>query len=169
MFCWTPIQYFRAEVRKVSLENMEDKILGFQFAPVSTKRTRPSYQDGSDQDEPETHQNRLSSQEWCNCQKCEKMSTGLECVCCHEIREVKAFHLKGKARRSWNTAASAIHRSSRLQMFFRICVLKRFAIFTGKHLCWSRFFKKIFLELLFFNFIKKRPRRRCFPVNIAKF
>ena len=39
-------------------------------------------------------------------------------------------------------------------MFLKIGVLKNFAIFTGKHLkaC---------------NFIKKR--RKCFPVNTAKF
>ena len=43
---------------------MEDKILGFQFEPVSAKPTRPSYNDGSEQDEPETQHNRLSSQEW---------------------------------------------------------------------------------------------------------
>ena len=42
--------------------------------------------------------------EWCNCEKCEKMSTSLECVCYHEIPAVKAFHLKFKARLSWNTA-----------------------------------------------------------------
>ena len=30
-------------------------------------------------------------------------------------------------------------RSSRLQMIFKIDVLKDFAIFTGKHLCWSLF------------------------------
>ena len=36
-------------------------------------------------------------------------------------------------------------------------VLKRFAIFTGTHLCWN----------LFFNFIKKRLQDRCFTV--AKF
>ena len=64
-----------------------------------------SNNDGSDQDEPETRHNRLSSQEWCNCQNCEQMPTRLECVCCHEIPEVKAFHLKGKARLSSNTAA----------------------------------------------------------------
>ena len=44
-------QYFHAEIWKISLENMEDKILGFQFEPVSTKSTQPSYNDGSDQDE----------------------------------------------------------------------------------------------------------------------
>ena len=42
---------------------MEDKILGFQFEPVSTKRTQLSYNDGSSQDEPEIDHNRLSSQE----------------------------------------------------------------------------------------------------------
>ena len=31
----------------------------------------------------------------------------------------------------------------------KICVLKNFATFTGKQLCWSLFFKKL-------NFIKKR-------------
>ena len=84
---------------------MEDKILGFQVEPVSAKPTCPSYNDGSNQDELETQHNRLGSQECCNCQNCKKMPTRLECVCCHEIPEVKAFHLKGKARLSWNTAA----------------------------------------------------------------
>ena len=28
-------------------------------------------------------------------------------------------------------------RSSRSEMFFKIGVLRNFAIFTGKHLCWS--------------------------------
>ena len=32
------------------------------------------------------------------------MSASLECVCCHEISPVKAFHLKFKAKLSWNTA-----------------------------------------------------------------
>ena len=40
--------------------------------------------------------------------------------------------------------------------------LKNFAIFTGKHLCWSLFFKVC-------NFIKKRLQHRCFPVDIAKY
>ena len=34
---------------------------------------------------------------------------------------------------------------------------KHFAIFTGKHLCWSC------------NFIKKRLQDRCFPRNVARF
>ena len=84
---------------------MEDKILSFQSEPVSHKWTQPSYNDGSDQDEPESKDNRLSSQEWCNCQNCEKIPIRLECVCCYEIPEVRAFHLRGKATLPWNTAA----------------------------------------------------------------
>ena len=36
-------------------------------------------------------------------------------------------------------ALSLNFKSRRLQMFFKISVLKNFAIFTGKHLCWSYF------------------------------
>ena len=35
-------QYFQAEIWKTSLGNMEDKILCFQFEPVSAKPTCPS-------------------------------------------------------------------------------------------------------------------------------
>ena len=40
------------------------------------------------------------------------------------------------------TAFLYTFRSSRLQMFFKIGLLKSFANFTEKHLCWSLFFKK---------------------------
>ena len=46
-------------------------------------------------------------------------------------------------------------RSSRSQIYFKIGVLKNFAMFTGKRLCWSLFLIKI-------------QAFRCFPVNIAK-
>ena len=42
-------------------------------------------------DELETQHNRLSSQESCNCQNCEKMPTRLESTCCHEIPEGISF------------------------------------------------------------------------------
>ena len=58
---------------------------------------------------------------------------------------------------------NAPSRRSRSQMFFKIGVLKYFAIFTGKHLRWSPF--SIMLPTR--NFIKKRHQHRCFPVNIA--
>ena len=38
-------------------------ILGFQFEPVPAKRSRPSYNDGNDQDNAEARYDRLSSQE----------------------------------------------------------------------------------------------------------
>ena len=40
----------------------------------------------------------------------------------------------------WNIIVS---RCGRSQMFFKISVLKRFANFTGKHLCWSLFLIKL--------------------------
>ena len=46
-------------------------------------------------------------------------------------------------------------KSSHLQMFFKIGVLKNFANFTGKHLCWGF----ILIDLLY----------RCFPVKFVKF
>ena len=36
-----------------------------------------------------------------------------------------------------------LYRSSRSQMFFKIGVLKNFAIFAEKHLCWSLFLIKL--------------------------
>ena len=57
-------------------------------------------------------------------------------------------------------------RSSRLQMFFKIVVLKSFANFTGKHLCWS-LFKNLQAEDLQLH--KKSLQHRCFLVKTAKF
>ena len=45
-------------------------------------------------------------------------------------------------------------------------VLKNFAIFIGKQLCWTLFNKFACFEAG--NFVKKRLQHRCFPVNIAK-
>ena len=49
--------------------------------------------------------------------------------------------------------------NSCLQMFYKMVALKNPAKFTVKHLCWSFFL---------INVIKKRLKRGCFPVNIAK-
>ena len=51
--------------------------------------------------------------------------------------------------------------------FFKIGVLKIFAIFAGKHLCWS--YLLIVTGLDAWNFVKKRLQHRCFLANIAKF
>ena len=61
-----------------------------------------------------------------------------------------------------------IVRSSRLQIIFKISVLKTFANFTLKHLWWSFFLIKLQFRRLAILF-KKKLLHRCFPVNIAKF
>ena len=56
-------------------------------------------------------------------------------------------------------------RSSRSQMSFKISVLKKFAIFTTKHLCWGLFltaFKPEGVQL----YLKMTPtEHRCFPLS----
>ena len=47
-------------------------------------------------------------------------------------------------------------------------IIRNFAKFTGKHLSQSLFFYNA-AGLETCNFIKKRLRHRCFPVNFAKF
>ena len=53
-------------------------------------------------------------------------------------------------------------------MYFRKGVLKNFAMFTGKHLCWSLFFNK-YAGLKASNIIKKRLQHNFFSVKFAKF
>ena len=55
--------------------NMENKILDFQFGPVCANQTRPNYSVGSKQDEAEIQNDRCSTPEWFNCEKCEEIST----------------------------------------------------------------------------------------------
>ena len=57
-----------------------------------------------------------------------------------------------------------IPRSSRSQMFFKIAVLKNFAVLSRKHLCWS-----LFLIKLACTFIKNDYNTVVFSVNIMKF
>ena len=118
---------------------MVDKILHFQLKPVYTKPTRQNYNDGSDQDEPETLHNRLSSQEWCICQNCKKIPSKLECMCCYEVPEFKTFHLKGKARLSWNTAALEFTEAVVRRCFSKHVFLKMSQYSQEKNLCWSLF------------------------------
>ena len=69
-------------------------------------------------------------------------------------------------------------------MFFKIAVLKNFANFTGKHLCWSLFLHKVaglrpatllkkrlhkVAGLRPATLLKKRLQHRSFPVKFAKF
>ena len=62
------------------------------------------------------------------------------------------------------------YRSIYSQLFFKIDVLKNFANFTGKHLCWSFFWINLKAgPKAASNFIKNRLRHRCFLVKFANF
>ena len=63
-------------------------------------------------------------------------------------------------------SGSRMYRSSRFQLFFKIGILKNFAIFTGRHFCWSLFNKVAGLQGC--NIMIRRLQHRCFPLNIAK-
>ena len=51
------------------------------------------------------------------------------------------------------------------ELFYKKAVLKSFAIFTGKHLCWIL----LLIKLQACNSVKKRLQHSCFPVSIARF
>ena len=55
--------------------NIENKIHNFQFGPGCANQTRPNYSVGSEKDEVEIQYDRWSTQEWPNCEKCEKILT----------------------------------------------------------------------------------------------
>ena len=77
----------------------------------------------------------------------------------HGFHQVKITYVLFQRKRH---SSAVVHScsSSRSQMFFKIGVLKIFAIFTGKHLRYSLF-------LIKFKDLKETSR--CFNVNIAKF
>ena len=100
--------------------NMENKIPGFQFEPVCAKQARPNYSVGNPL---QIQHDRLSTQECCNCEKCEKMLTSLEFVRCHEIPAFNAFHLNFKARLSWNAAVLELFVQKLLRNHFLVLVL----------------------------------------------
>ena len=58
-------------------------------------------------------------------------------------------------------------RSTCLQIFLKMGILKSFANFTGKHLYWSPFLRNLQAEGLQLH--KKRIQHSCFPVKFAKF
>ena len=71
---------------------------------------------------------------------------------------------KGMTTCCSNFLTESIIRSSHRRCSVKKAVLKKFADFTGKHLCWN-----LFLINFQTNFIKKRLQYRCFPVKFAKF
>ena len=71
-----------------------------------------------------------------------------------------------KTNTSFSLLLRSVVKSNRPEVLCEIGVLKNFAKLTEKHLCRSPFFNKN-AGLIFY--LKKRLRRRCFPVNLAKF
>ena len=61
-----------------------------------------------------------------------------------QTSEKKIIFFQNFNQRQCITLENKKDRSSRWQMLFKIGVLKNFASFTGKHLCWSLFLKKLF-------------------------
>ena len=57
-------------------------------------------------------------------------------------------------------------RSSRLQIFFKIGVLKSFSNFTEKHLCWRPFLKNLQAEVLQLH--KKKTPTQVFSCEVCK-
>ena len=86
------------------------------------------------------------------------MPSGLECVCCHEIPEVKAFHLKGKARLSWNTAALLFTEIVVCRCFSKYVFLK-ISLYSPENTC---FFEKIFFGVTFFKLYQKEIPAQVF-------
>ena len=71
---------------------------------------------------------------------------------------------------SLNSVSSlAKYRSCHRRCSKKVGVLKNFSNVTGKHLCWSLFLIKFQTGLKAYNFIKKRPQYRYFPVKFVKF
>ena len=77
---------------------------------------------------------------------------------------LKLFEFK-----DWSRNTKIIKKKQPPGIFYKKGALKNFAIFKGKHLRRSPFFIKFHEDLEACNFIKKKLRHRCFPVNIAKF
>ena len=54
------------------------------------------------------------------------------------------------------------------EVFYKKAVLKNFAIFTGKHMCWNLFLIKL-QAIRLTSLLKRDSNIRYFPVNIVKF
>ena len=77
----------------------------------------------------------------------------------------RRYSIKKARTRSYRKTQprTAGYRNSRSQMFFKIGVLKNFAVFIGK-----LFFNRV-ADFRPATILKKRLEHKCFPVNIAKF
>ena len=82
------------------------------------------------------------------------------------FKQIKFWELSKETKRDSKKRYSTNFRSSRSEVFCKNGVLKYFTKFTGKHLCWSLFFKNSRPEGC--NFIKKRLQHRSVSRNFTK-
>ena len=55
------------------------------------------------------------------------------------MKQLRQFYKNKASVKPLCDTSNTLFRCTRSQIFFKIDVLKNFAIFTGKHLCWSLF------------------------------
>ena len=83
------------------------------------------------------------------------------------VNLAKSFKIQPKCVQTSTKGQLTLNKKKKqpFTVFFRIGVLKNFAIFTEKHLCWSLFLINLLATLL------KRDSNagRYFPVNVAQF
>ena len=83
-------------------------------------------------------------------------------------RRITSYFCPENIAKFLRTAFLYTSRSSRLLMLFKIGVLKIFANFTRKHLCWSLFFKKKHCRFKACNFILKKASIQLFSCEVYK-
>ena len=80
--------------------DLENKVIGFQFAPERIIFNHEGfYQDSSD-DGDVIERDMLDRKDcdpsvWCKCRNCSTMKTEKECLCCQEVEAVCSLNLQG--------------------------------------------------------------------------
>ena len=73
--------------------------MGFQYEPERSGNvtSKPDFAEDDD-DDNESSTSRINNVgDWCSCSHCVSMSTE-ECICCHEVNEIKYFRLNGESK-----------------------------------------------------------------------
>ena len=82
-------------------------VMGFQYEPERSGNvtSKPDFAEDDDDDNESmeipaasstSHINNVG--DWCSCSHCVSMSTEKECICCHEVNEIKYFRLNGESK-----------------------------------------------------------------------
>ena len=139
--CGTQSKNFHAKVWKVSPENTTTrKIKSSAFSLnlcASNKLTQITVLEATKMKQ-KSSMNRLSTLEWRNCEKCEKISTSLECVCCHEIPAVWWFRVSPKGKYYFKSETYLKpSQTSKMKLLAEGVNTSRDVFRTVEHLRWS--------------------------------